>query len=201
MEREQFPPWVPIEAVNAAQDHWLYTVNIKKGDWLQSSFGLSYEDARRATLRYPRKIIDVNYKSFTEGDKIIDHFNDFNGKHKRAYGFAIYTDDRLIGSIDVYFQDGTWLFRQINQRKGHEGSDIFSPIYERYSGADDVVIYQKFDGAFFVTKADSILEVFDWDQESRVCRSVRPKRHMRETKVKIEEIEKSRRPKLHRESP
>lgn len=171
-----------------------------KGKWLQSRFGISFDDACRATLRYPRKIIYVDYESYTEGDNIVDHFTDFNGKYNCAYGFSIYIDDRLIGSIDVYFLNGEWQLRKIDQQKEPEGSDMFSHCYDKYLDAEDVVVYRQFDGAFFFTKADTLLEVFDWDWESKAYRSVQPERHMLEMKAKIEKFKRSSSIKLPHES-
>jgi len=185
--QEEFPSWVKDGAAQAARDHWLDVAGAKKGDWLYKSCGIGYNEEYAVVFRHPRRIIDVDYEGFTGNESIPEHFHDYCEETGDAFGFSIYLEKRLIGSIEVYFQDNEWRLRKITPNSGPDAHDIYEPIYSKYVPSEDVRICQKFDGAFFVTRDGEVKDVFVWNGKTRTYEIVEPIGHMFAEKSRIEE--------------
>lgn len=202
--QEQFPSWVPSEAVQAAKEGWLRQTQLKSDTRLSISYGICREDLSRSRLQDPRKIVNIDYESYEPGSDILAMFSDTVGRYRNGFGFSVHIDGRCVGTVMVAMQNHTWMIIEISG-VGNSAVDVFSTIYSRYAPADDLVIYWKRDGAFFISKECRIINAFYWDVATRSFKEIPPEEYIIMEKARTIEFKKSgyfrRCPQIGKEQP
>ena len=126
--QDEFPAWVPEDAVKAARFQWDYMVETHSIESITHMFGLKDKDeASRCILKNPYKIIKVDYETYKAGDDIQNYFNSLDGELDEAYKFVVYLDDRYIGTIGVIYKDGDWRFFGSSGHGQNYHQDLFAP--------------------------------------------------------------------------
>jgi hypothetical protein len=69
--QERFPPWVPPEAVQAAEYWWQRVIGAESSSQAPVLYGVCKEDLSRSQLWNPRKIVDIDYESYQPGADIV----------------------------------------------------------------------------------------------------------------------------------
>ncbi|MDD4857439.1 MAG: hypothetical protein PHD74_04945 [Candidatus Krumholzibacteria bacterium] len=189
--QEQFPSWVPPEAVQAAKERWLHMMGLKTDARLFEQYGIWPEDLPRSQLKDPRKIIGIDYESYQpDSSDIFTMLNDRNGKYANAFGFSVFIDEKCVGTIVVSLRDQQWVQREITGAN-KDVEDVYARIYSSYPPSDDLIIYETMDAAFFVVMDDKVIDTFHWNVETMAFEEMNPAQYMMKEKARILEFKKS----------
>ncbi|MCX5754163.1 MAG: hypothetical protein NTW97_11080 [Candidatus Krumholzibacteria bacterium] len=184
---EQFPSWVPPEAVRAAREVWFNSTNHESSDRLFIKHGISSSsDLARSALMHPRKLVDIDYESYQPGSDIFAMFS----PHKNGFGFSVYIDDRYVGTVEVALKNQQWIMMGVGG-PGLNARDFYGGIYSQYPPSMDLIIYQKVDGAFFIIEGNEVIDSFYWDVETRTFKEMDPAQYITNERARIIEYKKS----------
>ena len=190
---EEFPEWVPREVIEKAQE---FLISDKTSS--EFLFDMSNKELSKCTLRYPFKIVRVDYDNYTEGDDIKNYFEGLRSSGDKSYGhgFGLYLNDKRQGTIEIGYNKKGMLSIIGSSRIMPEAEDWLAAIYQKYpSDSGYKIIRDVIKPAFFVEKNKEIVQVMTCSAPEGI-RFSNPEQHMLEVKKDLIE----RRKKVHLKS-
>jgi len=188
---DEFPDWVPEDAFEAAKKLWPQCLeSFYKENSITDEFGLKdREEALQCTLKYPHKVIWVDYEDYEIGTNILELYSPDDESYGEAYRFGIYLNDNHVGYIDVRYEHGSWGLAGICGRHV-DHKDKLGPIYTKYPVSEGYKIYSKPESQFFIVKNDTLIEVFEWSVKKFGYVGIDPIEYMLKVKQRLEEFKK-----------
>lgn len=194
---DEFPEWVPKEMIERAREA---LVSDKTSS--EFLFDMSNEELSKCTLRYPFKIVRVDYDNYTEGDDIKNYLEGLrsSGDKSYGYGFGLYLNDKRQGTIEIGYNKKGMLSIIGSSRIMPEAEDWLAAIYQKYpSDSGYTIIRDVLKPAFFVEKNKEIVQVMTCSAPEGI-RFSNPEQHMLEVKKGLIEGRKKVHLKSHLEN-
>jgi len=186
---EEFPDWVPKEVIEKAKE-------ILVSDETHSEFSseMTKEDLIKRELKYPFKLVRVDYKNYSKGDSIQKYFKRLRSSGNKGFGFGfgfgLYLDDVRVATLEIGYINGN--LRLIGSSKRMRGAaDELPKIYEDYPPEKGYIIIRDLIGmaAFFVEKDNEIIQVITNNPPKGIDYSD-PEQHMMTEKERLIEHKK-----------
>lgn len=159
-EEEEFPEWVPKEAIEAAKKGLSSFVDFSvQIGAMYINEKLKKEDLVGCTIKHPHEIVRVDGMNYIKGEKIQDTFSPLPTA-KRSIGFGVYLGKKLIGLIRAdKNKNNTWQATGMGYL-GLNANDYLSELFAIYPPEKGFKIYKEFmGGIYFISKKGEIIKV------------------------------------------